>query len=193
MAKNVAVWIAVFDKFKKLNLNDNQFAVFINRFRDYLHNITVDEYGTSWDELDSKPGTKDKNIINAKIGILTYLMLDFFKIDSDELENASEEIDVLQFVKENVGSDITQDDVDDYYSMLDEYDIDKTSRLLEWQNEPSLIALIAWSFKHDVDLDDWIKEYFANNNMYSVNQKKNYLHMKNNLDEYLQLQEKQAV
>ena len=54
-------------------------------------------------------------------------------------------------------------------------------------------ALIAWSFKHDVDLDDWIKEYFNNNNVYFVNQKKNYLHMKNNLDEYLQRQTKQAV
>lgn len=193
VAKNVAVWIAVFDKFKKLNLNDNQFAAFVNRFRDYLHDITVDEYGTSWAELDSKPGTKDKNIINAKINLLTYLMLDFFKIDSDELENASEEIDVLQFVKENVGSDITQDDVDDYYSMLDEYDIDKTSRLLEWRNEPSLVALVAWSFKNDIDLDDWIKEYFSKNNMYSINQVKNYIHMKKDLQEYLQLQEKQAV
>ena len=120
-------------------------------------------------------------------------MLDFFKIDSDELENTSEEIDVLQFVKENVGSDITQDDIDDYYSMLDEYDIDKTSRLLDWQNEPSLVALIAWSFKSDIDLDDWIKEYFTKNSMYFINQKKNYLHMKKDLDEHLQLQEKQAV
>lgn len=120
-------------------------------------------------------------------------MLDFFKIDSDELENASEEIDVLQFVKENVGSDITQDDVDDYYSMLDEYDIDKTSRLLEWRNEPSLVALVAWSFKNDIDLDDWIKEYFSKNNMYSINQVKNYIRMKKDLQEYLQLQEKQAV
>ena len=114
-------------------------------------------------------------------------------MDADSLENTSDEIDVLQFVRENVGLDITQDDIDDYYSMLDEYDIDKTSRLLDWQNEPSLVAIIAWSFKHDIDLDDWIKEYFANNNMYSVNQKKNYLHMKNNLDEYLQLHTRQAV
>ena len=193
VAKNVSVWIAIFDKFKKLNLEDDQFVAFINRFKGYLHSIKVDELDTSWDELDSKSGTKDKNIINTKISLLTYLMLDFFDIDSDALENGGEEIDVLQFVKEHVDPEITQDDIEDYYSMLDLYDIDKSSRLLNWQNEPSLVALIAWSFKNDVTLDDWIREYFKSNTMYFVNQEKNYLHMKKDLEAYLQLQEKQAV
>ena len=99
----------------------------------------------------------------------------------------------MKFVQENVDPEITQEDIDDYYSMLDVYDIDKKSRLLEWQNEPSLVAIIAYAFKYDIDLDLWIKDYFQQNNMYFINQEKNYLHMKNNLDEYLQLQEKQAV
>ena len=73
--------------------------------------------------------------------------------------------------------------------MLDEYDVDKTSRLLNWQNDPSLVALIAWSFKHDIDLDDWIKEYFAKNNMYFINQKKNFLHMKKDLEAYTRLKD----
>ena len=84
------------------------------------------------------------------------------------------------------------DDVDFYYDILNDYDVDKHSKLLQWQNEPSLIALIAWSFKQDINLDEWIKEYFSKNNMYFINQKKNYLHMKNNLDEYLQLHTRQA-
>ena len=179
--------------FKKLNISNEQFIEFLNRFKKYLHGIKVDEFKASWDNLDSKSGTKDKSVITAKINLLTYLMLDFFKMDADSLENTSDEIDVLQFVRENVGLDITQNDIDDYYSMLDEYDIDKTSRLLDWQNEPSLVALIAWSFKNDIDLDEWIKEYFSKNNMYFINQKKNYLHMKKNLEAYLQFQEKQAV
>ena len=93
--------------------------------------------------------------------------------------------DILKFVQENVSPDITNDDVSDYFSMLDEYDVDKTSRLLEWQNEPSMVAIIAYSFKNDIDLDDWIKEYFKNNFMYFKDQKKNYLHMKENLEEYI--------
>ena len=193
VSKNVSVWIAAFDKFKKLNISNEQFIEFLNRFKKYLHGIKVDEFKASWDDLDSKSGTKDKSVITAKINLLTYLMLDFFKMDADSLENTSDEIDVLQFVQENVDSSIVQDDVDFYYDILNDYDVDKHSKLLQWQNEPSLIALIAWSFKQDINLDEWIKEYFSKNNMYFINQKKNYLHMKNNLDEYLQLQEKQAV
>ena len=192
VSKNVSVWIAVFDKFKKLNISNEQFIEFLNRFKKYLHGIKVDEFKASWDDLDSKSGTKDKSVITAKINLLTYLMLDFFKMDADSLENTSDEIDVLQFVQENVDSSIVQDDVDFYYDILNDYDVDKHSKLLQWQNEPSLIALIAWSFKQDINLDEWIKEYFSKNNMYFINQKKNYLHMKNNLDEYLQLHTRQA-
>ena len=45
--------------------------------------------------------------------------------------------------------------------------------------------MIAYSFKYDIDLDDWITEYFKRNKMYFVNQKKNYLHMKNDLEKSL--------
>ena len=193
VAKNVSVWITVFDKFKKLNIPDKQFVDFLNRFREYLHGIEVDEFKTSWDSLDSKSGTKDKSVVTAKINLLTYLMLDYFKMDSDALENTSETIDILQFVKENVDAEITSEDIEIYYDMLNDYKLDRNSRLLQWQNEPSLIVLIAWSFKNDIDLDEWIQEYFSRNNMYLVNQKKNYLHMKKDLEAYLQLKEKKAI
>ena len=193
VAKNVAVWITVFDKFKKLNLPDECFINFLDRFKSCLHSTEINKFHTSWDKLDSKSGTKDKSVITTKIDLLTYLMFDFFKIDDDVLENINNEIDILEFVRENVDSNVSQDDIDDYYSMLDEYDIDKTSRLLEWQNEPSLVAMIAYSFKNDIDLDDWIRDYFRNTNMFFINQKKNYVHMKNDLSEYLQRNKKLAV
>ena len=190
VSKNIAVWLSVFDKFKKLNLEDGQFVEFLNRFKNYLHCIEVDEFETSWDKLDGESGTKDKRIITKKIDLITYLMLDFFKMSMSDLENIDKEIDTLEFVREYVDSDITQDDVDDYYSMLDEYNIDKSSKLLEYRNEPSLIGIIAYSFKNDIDLDNWIVEYFKNNKMYFIDQKKNYLHMKKDLDEYIKLTEK---
>lgn len=193
VAKNVAVWIGVFDKFKKLNLQDGHFVKFLDRFKSSLHNIEIEKFNTSWDKLDGKSGTKDKTVVTGKIKLLTALMLDFFKMDDDTLENINNEIDTLEFVRNNVDSNVTQDDIDDYYSMLDEYDIDKTSRLLEWQNEPSLVAMIAYSFKYDINLDDWIKSYFENTNMYFINQKKNFVHMKNDLNEYLHHNKKLAV
>ena len=206
-AKNTFVWMAVFNEFKKLDIEESEFCNFINRFKKYLYDIKVDEYDTSFAELDQKRSPKDKTVATTKLNLLMYLMKDYFKdyigkdgeetedvkVDSDVDTADTVDPDILKFVQENVSPDITNDDVSDYFSMLDEYDVDKTSRLLEWQNEPSLVAIIAWSFKNDIDLDDWIKEYFSKNNMYSINQAKNYIHMKKDLEAYLQLQEKQAV
>ena len=118
--------------------------------------------------------------------MLLYFMKSFFKCEDDD-------IDVLAFVRENVDSGISEDDLSDYYSMLDVYDIDKKSKLLDWQNEPSLISLIAYSFINDIDLDEWIKDYFKRNQNYILNQLENYIHMKQDLNGYLQLQNEMAV
>ena len=186
VSKNIAVWLAIFDKFTKLGFDDSRFSEFICAFRRKLQYEVCPEYQMSWNDVDKKTNTKDRIIITSKIDILTYLMTRYFEIDDDALDNASNDIDVLKFVQENVNPEITQEDIDDYYSMLDVYDIDKKSRLLEWQNEPSLVAIIAYAFKYDIDLDLWIKDYFQQNNMYFINQEKNYLHMKKDLDAYLQ-------
>ena len=192
--------MAVFNEFKKLDIEESEFCNFINRFKKYLYDIKVDEYDASFAELDQKRSPKDKTVATIKINILMYLMKDYFKDyignDTKEIEDIKEDIkadsnsdtvdpDILKFVQENVSPDITNDDVSDYFSMLDEYDVDKTSRLLEWQNESSMVAIIAYSFKNDIDLDDWIKEYFKNNCGYFNDQKKNYLHMKKDLEEYI--------
>ena len=92
----------------------------------------------------------------------------------------------MKFVRENVDDSVTSEDIDDYYSMLDKYDIDKKSNLLDWKNEKSLVAIIAYSFKQDIDLDNWLPDYFNRAATYDENQKKNYLHMKKDLTRYLQ-------
>lgn len=204
--KNVPVWLAVFNEFRKLHIEDAVFCEFINRFTQYLYGIVVDQYGYSFANLDEMRNTKDTVVMVNKVKVLTYLMKDYFKqyitdekemnvecMDYGDKEPEIEDIDVLEFVKENVSDSVTQDDIDDYYSMLDAYHIDKTSRLLDWQNEPSLLAVIAYSFKADIDLDDWIIEYFKRNKMYFVNQKKNYDFMLKDLHEYTQLANQVAV
>ena len=40
------------------------------------------------------------------------------------------------------------------------------SKLLDVANRLSLLAMVAYSYKNDVDLDDWLEDYAANNNMY---------------------------
>ena len=58
------------------------------------------------------------------------------------------------------------------------------SKLLDVANRLSLLAMVAYSYKNDVDLDDWLEDYAAKNNTYHVNQRKNYLHMVNDFKQY---------
>ena len=58
------------------------------------------------------------------------------------------------------------------------------SRLLEVANNLSLLGMVAYSYKNDVDLDDWLEEYAANNNTYYMDQRKNYSHMVNDFTLY---------
>ena len=60
------------------------------------------------------------------------------------------------------------------------------SKLLDVTNRLSLLAMVAYSYKNDVDLDDWLEEYAAKNNMYYPDQRKNYLHMLKSLTVYNQ-------
>lgn len=195
--KNVPVWLAVFDRFRNFNVEESAFCGFIDRFKKYLSKIVVDEYGTSFDQLDGDRHPKSKKIIIAKINVLTYLMEDYFSayISNEATVKSNEEIvdsDILNFVQEHVSSEITSDDISDYYSMLDEYAIDKNSCILDWQNEKSMLAIIAYSFYHDIDLDNWIKEYSKKYPKYISDQDKNFLHMKENLEEYIKIEKEIA-
>ena len=58
------------------------------------------------------------------------------------------------------------------------------SKLLDIANRLSLIAMVAYSYKNDVDLDDWLEDYVAKNNMYYPDQHKNYLHMISSLQQF---------
>ena len=64
------------------------------------------------------------------------------------------------------------------------------SKLLEVANRLSLLAMVAYSYKNDVDLDDWLEDYAAKNNTYYIDQRKNYSHM---VDDFKQYQKKMAV
>lgn len=59
------------------------------------------------------------------------------------------------------------------------------SKLLDEENQLSLLALVAYSYDADIDLDEWLTVYAKNNNTYEVDQKTNYLHMKENLIQFI--------
>lgn len=182
---NSPIWFTVFDKFKQLNISDNRFKDFIVYFKESLNGLEVD--GELFVNTYKDRHTKDKSVVTAKINGIIHIMYDFLHINEEDYK----EVSALEFVKESVNSDITQDDVEQYEEVLDDLtlNVNNSSKLMDKQNRPSLVAMVAYSFEHDIDLDNWIVDYFGRNNTYIRDQKENFLHMKEDLDNYLNIRE----
>lgn len=184
-SKDSFIWLTFFDRFTKLGVEDVKFAEFLVAFKNGLRNKSVD--GKLFDTVDQTGSTKDKAIINAKLHILETLLHEFLLINKEDLE----EVDILEFVKENVNSETTQEDIEDYKEDLERLtcDVDNDTRLLDEYNLPSLLAIIAYTYKEDIIMDEWFVDFFKNNNTYTRNQKENYLNMKASLEDYIKQSE----
>ena len=178
-ARDSFIWFALFNKFTQTGLDDEEFGKFLNVFVDGLRNKAVD--GQLFDRVDDTGSTKDKANIIAKLHILETLMNEFLHINKEDLDD----INVLDFVKENVNPDTTDRDVEFYSEMLDDItlEVDNNTKLLDEHNRPSLIALVGYACQNEIDdkLVEWIKSFFVNNAMYILNQKENFTYMKNSL------------
>lgn len=183
--KNAFIWFALFHRFTKYGVDDSKFADFINFFRNELHSKALDKYdGESFDVLDEKRNTKDKKLIIRKLNMLEDLLLDYLSIQK---ATVGKEIDMLEFVHENLNPNVTEDDIDFYCDVLDglTLNVNNNSLLMSEQNRPSLVCIVAYSFEKDIDLDDWIVDYFGKNSTYIRNQKENYIHMINDVTRYI--------
>ena len=180
-SKDSFIWLTFFDKFSKLGIEDIKFVEFLNAFKDGFRNKSVD--GKLFDEVDKTGSTKDKAIIIAKLHILETLLNEFLHINKEDLE----EVDAFEFIKENVNSDVLQEDIDFYNDILNDLtlNVDNNTQLLEEHNIPSLLAIVAYSCKEDINIDDWFVDFFEKNNTYIRNQKENYLKMKTSLEDYI--------
>ncbi len=179
--KNCFIWLTLFDRFTKLGLDDSKFASFIEIFVKDLRNKPVDN--KLFDKADEDRSTKDKSVINDKLHILETLMREYLHIEE------SKPVTKEEFIAENV--ELPIDDVKEDMSVyedtlkdLRDNAIRDGSKLLNEENRLSLLAMVAYSYKHDIDLDEWMEEYAANNNTYFVDQKKNFCHMIEDLNKY---------
>lgn len=181
-AKDSFIWFALFDKFTQTGLNDVEFGKFLNAFVAGLRSKAVD--GKQFDTVDETGSTKDKSVIVDKLHILEVLMNEYLHINNEETHTTPEE-----FVSEMVELPIEEvkEDIDLYEKSLKDLEnntIRDGSKLLEVANRLSLLAMVAYSYKNDVDLDDWLEDYAANNNTYYMDQRKNYSHMVNDFALY---------
>lgn len=184
-SKNMFIWMMLFDRFNKLHISDNSFGEFLQEFVSDLCYKEIN--GETWIEIDADKHTKDRSVINKKVNHLEALMNEFLLINKEDLE----EVDVLKFVKENVNSETTQEDIEDYREDLERLtcDVYNDTRLLDEYNLPSLLSIIAYTYKEDIIIDEWFVDFFRNNNTYTRNQKENYLNMKASLEDYIKQSE----
>lgn len=185
-AKDAFIWFTLLHRFNSLESDSERFITFIDAFNNELHSKVID--GVSFDKINANRATKDKAVIKRKLVLLEKLMMDFLHIEEPKTENCK--IAPEQFIAENVGLNIesVRNDMDFYNQMLDDLE-DRTikdgSKLLNPDNRLSLVTLVAYTIENDIDLDKWMLEYAKNNDTYFMDQKKNYLHMKQELEKYL--------
>ena len=189
-SKNSFIWFASFHKFTKYGVDDSKFKDFLIAFQNDLHSKTFEEYDNdSFDTYENNKSTKDKKVVLAKLDMLDKLMREYLHIDEVELSEETEIITPETFVSDMVDMPIetVKEEIDFYEETLDSLEnntIRDDSKLLDTANRLSLLAMVAYSYKNDVDLDDWLEDYAANNNTYYMDQRKNYSHMVNDFKQY---------
>lgn len=171
-SKNSFLWLTTYHKFRKYGLESEKFIDFMNEFDTHLHSQKYN--GETFDKLN-EVSTKKKNCIIKKLELMEYMMKQYLHIE--DIEMTTEE-----FIAENVelSIDDVKSDIEVYEETLNELKnqrIKDGSRLLRSENMPSMLAMVAYSYKHDIDLDEWMEEFAAKNNIYIADQHKNFLHM----------------
>lgn len=201
-AKDSFLWFGLFSRFIELGLNDSRFADFMNEFES-LRKLKIEN--KSFDDiLAESKSTKDKGIVIKKINHLEKLMKDYFKIEesqnNDSVSNDEAEADSENFIADLLGMDIkiVEEEMEVYNDTLNDLisrtikDGSKESKLFEPENRISLLAMVAYSYKDDVDLDEWLTHYAKNNNTYLNNQRENYLSMLTDFKDFANKNRKSA-
>lgn len=191
--KDSFIFLTLFDRFAKFGVNDIEFVEFLRKFKFNLRETIRNENGLLFDEIKQNSSTKDKQVITDKLDMLEKMMIEFLHMDSLRIECDNEE----EFIAEVLDMEIEEfrDDMKDFNDTLDQL-LDNTvkvgSKLLNKQNRMSLLAMMIYSYKEDKDLDTWMVEYAKNNNTYMIDQKKNFLHMKEDFEKYCERNKKSA-
>ena len=177
---NTPMWLAVFHEFIKYDLEDSRFIDFLKAYKNGLNEKEID--GVSMIDFKDKQ-TKKKTTITGKVDLLVKLMKEYLHIED------AKPLSDVEFISQNVDIPIADviKDIQLYMDTLDELEEDHIrvgSKLLHNENRQSMLAIVAYAYKNDIDLEEWMEEYDSNNNTYYVDQKKNFLHMVKDLNAY---------
>ena len=213
-SKDSVIWFGLFARFIKTENNDKKFIEFLAEFSQTLHNKKIN--GTSFDDIcinketGRQESNKDRLVLVKKMDKLTYLMNEYLhndcaedsnktEINDKEAENnvidkveevkKDENKELLNFVRENVDMSVDEEDIEFCKLMLNDLsvEVNNNSKLLEKQNKESIIALIMYSVKKDINLDEngWFADFFDRNADYFKDQRENYKYMVDDLNNYV--------
>lgn len=176
------IWFTLFYKFSKMGCDDERFADFLTYFIETIDGVHMNEFCG----IDKKESTKDRSVIVRKLDKLEDMMCAFLeipiiKIDEDRISS------ILEFVHEHVTPSATLEDIEQYAEVLQTFaqKIGHTSSLWKDNNIPSLISIVAWSFEHDIDLDDWFVDYCSRTDSYLDDQLINFETMRKDLEQFV--------
>ena len=180
---NTPMWLAVFHEFTTYNMEDSRFIDFLRAYNSELNQKEID--GISMSDFKDMQ-SKKKTTITGKIELLVKLMKEYLHIEDESVED----IDVFEFIKENINPDITEEDIKEYEDFYEDnlkIEVDNSSKLLEKRNIKSMLLLIAYVMNSNITFDtfkSWLVDFFDKNNTYNLDQKENYIYMVNSLNAY---------
>ncbi|MCI9134042.1 MAG: hypothetical protein HFI31_07640 [Lachnospiraceae bacterium] len=187
--KDTFIFLTLFDRFAKLGIEDLRFAEFLRAFKLQLRETRRNHDGLLFDDIKQNNSTKDKSVIADKLNMLEELMKEY--LHREEQVSCT----VESFLAENLSMDIreVQENLDLYQASLDtllEKSVKVGSRLRDAENRFSLLAMIAYSYEEDQDLDSWMESYAKKNPAYFTDQKKNFNHMRHAFERYCERERK---
>ena len=203
-AKNALIWFMLFDKFVKTGRDDKEFQRFLENYEEFKK-VKVDvsheyellknsgEYvsNLSFAELDGCKSTKDKGVIEDKLHILEVIMNDFIhkNCTSEECDTEYQTVTTKDILKEYVNNNVNDDEIELYEMMTDDFSEvieDINSDFLSDNNRPSFVALVGYADRIGKSelLNEWLPKFEKEQDLI-MNQKDNFLHMKDKFEQYL--------
>ena len=138
---NTFLVMALFNKFTRLELDDNRFVDFLTALNNGLDEKSID--GISFKELSLK-STKDKSVITSKINLLEKLMCDFLGVSLKETEN----------IKVEVNSDLQ--------NCINDFTVDIISDRVNSEDDKNIVAISSFMTLDDAPDDTDIQLYADN-------------------------------
>lgn len=203
-SKDSFLWFGLFARFVKSESDDQRFIEFMTEFIQSLHSKSIN--GVSFDDILESSNTKDKGIVTKKMNHLVQLMNEYLKSFDNKIDdldsvsnyslNVDDNLELASFVSNITGisEEEIYENIDWYIDMLEcdnglkDRCIRDDSNLLNKNNNLSLLGMVSYAEsidKNGEEFEKWLTEYAAKNNMFFPDQKHNFLHMKQDFDQYL--------